>query len=958
MEENVVKILHDLHIADQLVIFVGAGVSKNSGCPDWSHLIKIMIEDMGLYTKEELEEQKFNFYDYTKYAQFYYNNDAEKYYKLLKDTFDGSFISSNIHKDIMKMNQSDIFTTNYDNLLETSTTASTSLYNVIKENRDLLVQDYNKKIVKLHGDITDLKSIILKEDDYLNYKSSKKIINTYARSRLYSKVALFIGYGLADYNIKELLNDIEMDKKDVGEKRLSSERVHYLLTHREDDDKNWDHNMELLYKRGVITIDVKQYSKEKNKHHSERIGGENRNKDIESWYCFFINSIVGHTMYLSNFDIVIEQIEKRIEIALQQDFISVVDIENIFELEKRSRKPTFNTIYLYNVELFSHLREQLDAENESIYLKLFSKTLIEHICLCDESHREVDRVTRDSNGSDEILKRIVNNISDEIIKRIPINNLLRIDYDSIVENSDKFQQILNRGENNRYRVYVQNINDIIIRHKSPSYLVESEKYNSIEDKVNLLSKGLEYESGRTYSHLFKISSYRHENYIKSAFRIYDIIEKDVNKLNGSFSTNIDYCGILYKIIDDVFTYSLLNGLIIEWFYSDFQVLANIVTKALFAPFSSKYQNKVVIESPLFINSKAFAHLEIDMRCIFFICIFLPEKKLHEVLKNNVIRKVNITADFEILLEFLFSYQEKLKEGEGYGINLHWSPFIRNLVTIMTLHNDFDLDATIKVLQGDSVSITEYTQYLCELKNHNLDSYIVSEDLANDLIYKIYSNVDHNQIHILFDRMQTIIFSNANNISPENIELLNGFIVNKKIYNIDKFILPFLDILNLSEKIMKNIEKFGAESLVNLFKFEAIDEDTLLERLSDIIMKDKNKNFPGRIISNFADEIYYLLQRVFSRVDEVKLYNFFLSDIDKREDEYNIIKVIIRNNFNSKMLESPNFYEVELIERFMKNEKIRDMINCKWIIKELLRLEKESIITNSGYYLLGIVRYMQ
>lgn len=144
----------------------------------------------------------------------------------------------------------------------------------------------------------------------------------------------------------------------------------------------------------------------------------------------------------------------------------------------------------------------------------------------------------------------------------------------------------------------------------------------------------------------------------------------------------------------------------------------------------------------------------------------------------------------------------------------------------------------------------------------------------------------------------------------------------------------------------------------MFKFEAIDEDTLLERLSDIIMKDKNKNFPGRIISNFADEIYYLLQRVFSRVDEVKLYNFFLSDIDKREDEYNIIKVIIRNNFNSKMLESPNFYEVELIERFMKNEKIRDMINCKWIIKELLRLEKESIITNSGYYLLGIVRYMQ
>ncbi len=58
--KNLVEAMND----DELIIFVGAGVSANSGLPSWSELIKELKSELSLGDDVN---------DYLKIAQIYYN---------------------------------------------------------------------------------------------------------------------------------------------------------------------------------------------------------------------------------------------------------------------------------------------------------------------------------------------------------------------------------------------------------------------------------------------------------------------------------------------------------------------------------------------------------------------------------------------------------------------------------------------------------------------------------------------------------------------------------------------------------------------------------------------------------------------------------------------------------------------------------------------------------------------
>lgn len=187
------KIIQRSIYNNKLVLFIGAGVSANSGLPLWKDLIekikkKIKVSD--------------NFNDYLKIAQYYYNSRGEKeYYDFLREELEVEVSPNNIHEALLDMNPRHIITTNYDDLIEKEARKKGMFYDVVSKDTDLPYTPNNKMIIKMHGDFKN-RNIVFKEDDYLSYSNNFKLIENYIKSLFSTNVVLFVGYSLGDANVQ------------------------------------------------------------------------------------------------------------------------------------------------------------------------------------------------------------------------------------------------------------------------------------------------------------------------------------------------------------------------------------------------------------------------------------------------------------------------------------------------------------------------------------------------------------------------------------------------------------------------------------------------------------------------------------------------------------------------------------------------------------------------------------
>lgn len=200
---------------NNLVIFVGAGVSANSGLPSWSELVKVFAEEInyGPYCRSsEKGNYKFSSDELLKIPQYVYDTDTKKYFEIIgHELKNENFFSNPLHKLIVNMLPNHIITTNYDKLLESSGDMNDSQYRVVSSDGMLLSNQGEHYIIKMHGDIDDLENIVLREDDYLNYSNKHILIETFIKSLLVNHVFLFVGYSLNDYNLKQIMSWINID---------------------------------------------------------------------------------------------------------------------------------------------------------------------------------------------------------------------------------------------------------------------------------------------------------------------------------------------------------------------------------------------------------------------------------------------------------------------------------------------------------------------------------------------------------------------------------------------------------------------------------------------------------------------------------------------------------------------------------------------------------------------------
>jgi len=232
----------------ELIVFIGAGVSKIVGCPLWQELANLMLKD--LYEKECI-----NYYEYKNLKIF---KDSRKLLSIcikiyeeenikpeFKFIFQGDIDRikkyGKIYNDLYKFNAIYI-TTNYDlfldqvlnNLLNSSKLTKNNNINnnilinsdnfkeyskikIINKKNELLISNlYNKNIIHLHGSIENPRTMVISIAEYLRHYEINSETSVLLKEIFKKYTVLFIGYGLDEYEVMEfLLSKTEHAKKEI-----------------------------------------------------------------------------------------------------------------------------------------------------------------------------------------------------------------------------------------------------------------------------------------------------------------------------------------------------------------------------------------------------------------------------------------------------------------------------------------------------------------------------------------------------------------------------------------------------------------------------------------------------------------------------------------------------------------------------------------------------------------------
>lgn len=235
--------LQEAYKQNNIILFVGAGVSMSLGIPSWSGLIAKIADDLG--------------YDPAIYSTFGDNLALAEYYRIkhgslekLSSWMDRSWHSGNIkikeskiHNIIANANFPLIYTTNFDKWIEKSFDENNKKYHKIINVSDLVKTDsQTTQIIKFHGDIDDNDSIVLDETSYFKRLEFETPLDIKLRSDILGKTVLFIGYSLSDINIRLLFYKLSQMWKNNAQGQ--PQPTSYIFSHKpnpiqEDILKQW-----------------------------------------------------------------------------------------------------------------------------------------------------------------------------------------------------------------------------------------------------------------------------------------------------------------------------------------------------------------------------------------------------------------------------------------------------------------------------------------------------------------------------------------------------------------------------------------------------------------------------------------------------------------------------------------------------------------------------------------------
>jgi hypothetical protein len=200
------KELMDAMKERRVILFAGAGLSALLKLPTWNQLMAYLAHELGF--APEIFQYSAN------------NMVLAEYYTLVKGPIGPlrGWMDREWHKDpeqirnskahelITKLNFPIIYTTNYDRWIEIALKNAEVPYTKVSNVGDIQkIKAGDIQVVKFHGDFDDEESIILTESQYFARLNFEHPLDIKLRGDTLARGVLFIGYSLADINIRYLL---------------------------------------------------------------------------------------------------------------------------------------------------------------------------------------------------------------------------------------------------------------------------------------------------------------------------------------------------------------------------------------------------------------------------------------------------------------------------------------------------------------------------------------------------------------------------------------------------------------------------------------------------------------------------------------------------------------------------------------------------------------------------------
>jgi hypothetical protein len=192
----------------ELVVFVGAGVSRLIKCPSWDGFADKVLEQL---VPEGI--------DYHELSQINGVRDPKKRLSIakiiaakrkLKIDYDSIFRVTlgpdNVYSYLNSFNSSFI-TTNYEKYLRPDSRSADPEEEWRFYRRDQLLRlnlDKNGNVVHLHGCLDDPDNMVITTKDYLEHYSSDEV-QTFLKYLFEKKTVLFLGYGLEEIEVLEYI---------------------------------------------------------------------------------------------------------------------------------------------------------------------------------------------------------------------------------------------------------------------------------------------------------------------------------------------------------------------------------------------------------------------------------------------------------------------------------------------------------------------------------------------------------------------------------------------------------------------------------------------------------------------------------------------------------------------------------------------------------------------------------
>ncbi len=255
--KEVAEALAEHHAA----VMVGSGFSKNAekiGVTenkflDWNQLSDIFYEKV--YGDSEYPGKNYsNSMRLAQEAEIMLGRPGVE--KILKQAVpDDDYAPSELYLKLMQLPWKDVFTTNYDTLLEKAADLVTNRrYNIVACQEDLVNSSNVPRIIKLHGSFPSHRPFIITEEDYRTYPVKfAAMVNTVQQSLL-ENVFCMIGFSCEDPNFISWIGWIH---DHLG--KSSSQKIYMVSISHIPDAKQ-----KLYFDRNIVLIDLETIWPDKN----------------------------------------------------------------------------------------------------------------------------------------------------------------------------------------------------------------------------------------------------------------------------------------------------------------------------------------------------------------------------------------------------------------------------------------------------------------------------------------------------------------------------------------------------------------------------------------------------------------------------------------------------------------------------------------------------------------------